>query len=293
MALTGYLEVPEELLILFRQLVRVNDAQRYGSVAKQGYVPNPAQKLKVTTKSLLPEIATLWAGLTTEQQNAWKSAGSQTNMNGWNLFVQDTAYRIKFGVSGLAVPSDYHQYKVGKLEINSPANGALLAQYHPAFYYKLQKVPGTKALYNDVKITESLTLPLETGLSFACDMVPFGDDPVARFYAEITSSYQGRNILTEVGFDIPLQTGWTRETVTATEVLGVVRSYNLWLEFNNVRGEFWWDNVLAHHTGTNYARDFRCIDVNNELTRINYMIEKSWEEEFLPNGSAFGSVYFP
>lgn len=293
MALTGFLEVPEELKILFQQLVRVNDAQRYGSVAKQGYFPTPYQKLKISTRSLLPRISELWNGLDTTQQNAWKLAGSQTNMNGWNLFVQDTAYRLKFGISGLATPSIYHQYKVGKIEINSPANGALLAQYHPAQYYKLSKVPGSKALYTDVKITEFLRLPLEVGLSFRSDLVSFGDEPIAEFYAEITSSYQGRDIITKVGFTIPLSSGWTRETATISEVIGVARSYNLWLNFNNVRGSFYWDNVLAYHSSNNFARDFRCTDVNNELTRINYMIEKSWEEEFLPNGTAFGSVYEP
>lgn len=60
---------------------------------------------------------------------------------------------------------------------------------------------------------------------------------------------------------------------------------------DGVRGWLEWDNVLAKHTGTNYARDYRCTDVNNELTSVNYQIEKSWEEQFLPSHTAFDSVY--
>jgi hypothetical protein len=90
---------------------------------------------------------------------------------------------------------------------------------------------------------------------------------------------------------LTLRSGWQRQTVALTEALGVVRSYNIYLEFVDVRGWLEWDNVLASHTGTNWARDYRCNDVNNTLTRANYQIEKSWEEEFLPVGCAFDSVY--
>lgn len=292
MALIGGLDVPEELIRLFRNLVRVNDQRRYGSVAKNGHLLSREQKLKVSTRSLLPQIKELWAGLSEPDKAAWSAAAGATNMNPWNLFVQDTAYRLKFELSGLATPSILHQYKVGKIEINAPANHALLAQYHPETYYVQRKVRGTKALYQDVRISEKLMLPLEVGLSFKSDLIAAGSNPEVKFYAKVLSSYQGRTIENETGFTIDLSSDWDRQTVVCSEVIGVARSYNLYLSFTDVRGEFYWDNVLANHTGTNFARDFRCTDVNNELSRANYQIEKSWEEETLPTGAAFDSVYF-
>jgi hypothetical protein len=291
MAIIAGLEIPEELLRLFRDLMRVNDARRFGSVAKHGYLMSKQKKRDLSTRSLLPEISALWRGLDAPQKSAWALAGEASSYRGWNLFVQDTAYRLKHGVAGLAVPSIIHQYKVGRLEINAPADMATLAQYHPEHYWKIKKVVGTKGQYEDVKVVEVLALPLTIAISYRSNLTAVSGTPVARIYAEILSSYQGRDIQTEASIEFDLSSEWQRSIITTSEVLGVVRSYNLYLEFIDVRGWFEWDNLGAIHSGTNYARDFRCSDVNNTLTRINYQIEKSWEEIVLPTGSAFDSVY--
>lgn len=291
MATVGGLEIPTELIELFAKLVRVNDQRRYGSVASQGHFLSDKSSRAISTRSLLPQISALWANLSPSEKLDWKNASAESAYNMWNLFVQDTAYRLKHEIAGIATPSTLHQYKVGKLAIEAPAKGAQIAQYHPETYYKAKKVRGSAGLYEDVKITEKLALPLEVGLSYKVEMVSAGLQPEARFYAKVISNYQGRDIETEIGFDFDLSTSWDRRTVILTEVTGVVRSYNLYLYFNDVRGDFFWDNVVARHTATNWARDFRCSDVNNNLTRSNYQIETSWEEEFLPTGSAFDSVY--
>lgn len=291
MAIINGMEIPDELLKLFNDLVRVVDQRRYGGAAFKGHLLSPEASRKVSQRSLLPEISAYWASLTTGEKNAWKAAAEESSYNPWNLFVQDTAYRLKFGLSGLATPSTLHQYKVGKLEIVAPATAARLAQYHPVSYYVQRKVRASKSLWEDVKISEKLVLPLTVGMSFKSDLTATSGAPIAKFYATILSSYQGRTINNTCGFDIPLTSSWQRETAVCTEVIGVARSYNLYLTFTDVRGTFHWDNLLAEHTGTNWARDFRSTDVNNELTRSNYQIEKSWEEELLPAGSAFDSVY--
>lgn len=291
MAVVSGLEVPDELLQLFAALVRVVDAKRYGTVAKVGHLLSKEKKRNVSTRSLLPEISEYWKNLTVEEKAAWKAAGAASSYNMWNLFVQDTAYRLKYGITGLATPSTLYQYKVGKLTLAAPASGARLRQYHPESYYKMKKATGTKGLWTEVEIKEKLQLPLTIGMSYKANLTAGGVDSYARYYATIYSSYQGRTIETQVGGDLLQNTDWINYTATATEVIGKARSYDLCFDFNNVYGSFYWDNVIARHTGTNYARDWRCIDVNNELTRSNYQIEKSWEEEFLPTGVAFDSVY--
>ena len=291
MAQVGTLEIPPELAEAFAKLLSATSTRRTGAIRKHGYIPSREQVVKLTTRSLLPQIRDLWTQLSPTEQAAWKAAAGVTSMNGWNLFVQDTAYRIKHGISGLATPSLLHQYKVGRIEIGAPAQAAKLAQYHPRKYYVSKKMPGKTTQREDIAIYEPFQLPLTVGCSFRSNLVAVTDAPKARFYAIVYSSYQGRTIESEVGFDIPLQSDWQSQTATISEVIGVGRYYNLWIDLAGVRGWFEWDNVISQHTGTNWARDKRCIDVNNELTTVNFQIEKSWEEQLLPNGAQFDSVY--
>jgi len=291
MAVIGSLEIPQELIDLWNTTFRPVEKRRYSAVAAKGHLMTPQKKRDVATRSLLPEISAAWAALSDSQRLAWKNAGDQSRYNAWNLFVQDTAYRLKYGLSGLATPSIYHQYKVGKITIGGSAQRVLLTQYHPTTYYKMKKIRGSKAQYEPIKITEQLVLPLELGMSYKTALTAVTGTPKVKFYATVISHYQGRNISTNFGFDMDLSSGWARQTTSVTEVLGVARSYNLNIELDGVQGEFYFDNVLSQHTGTNYARDFRCNDVNNDLSAINYMIESSWEEQFLPTGAAFDSVY--
>ena len=291
MAQVGALEVPPELLELFHKLVSVSDTRRTGSVRKHGYLQSKKKILNLTTRSLLPQIRDLRASLTTEDIEAWKEAAAEGRQNWWNLFVQDTAYRLKHGLPGLATPSVLHQYKVGRIEIQAPATRVLLTQYHPIKYYVSKKMRGNTSVRVDVPVIERLQLPLTIGTSYRANLSAVGAEARARMYAIVISHYQGRDIQTELSFDFDLVTGWTRTELALNEVIGVARTYQLFIELNDVQGAFEWDNALANHTGTNWARDWRCSDVNNELTRENYQIEKSWEELFLPFRTAFDSVY--
>lgn len=291
MAQVGYIDIPPEFITQFQKLLSPASSRRTGAIRKSGYLPSKAQVVKLTTRSLLPEISARWAALSVAEQNQWKIAAAVSKMSGWALFVQDTAYRIKYGLAGNATPSIYHQFKVGRIEINAPADRALLAQYHPERYFVSQKMRGNTTQRVDVPVNEILKLPLEVALSYRAQLTATSPDAVARFYAVIYSSYQGRTIETEVGFDLQTQTTWRQDNAQSSGIIGTPRYYNLWLEFNHIRGWFEWDNVRAVHTGTNWARDPRCTDVNNELSKVNFQIEKSWEEQFLPAGAGFDSVY--
>lgn len=284
-------QIPPEWADLWMKVVGIADNRNRGVTRKRGYLPSRRRVNELTTKSLLPQIKNTWADLSDYEKAAWKNAAAVSGVNGYNLFTQDLAYRLKYGIPGLASPSLLHQYKVGRIEIAAPASGTHLMQYHPAEWYVSKKMRGNTQVYEDIKIDEILMLPLTVGASFRSSLTPTRPDYKVEFYATIYSSYQGRTIETKVGFDIPLSSRWTIEEATATEVIGVARSYDLHIVLDGVRGWLEWDNVRAIHTGTNFARDPRCTDVNNELTVSNWQIEKSWEEIFLPTGAAFDSVY--
>lgn len=291
MATIGGLDVPNELIELFKQLVRISDNNRYGSVAQNGHLLSRAQRVNISTRSLLPQIGAMWDSLTVEQKNAWKAAAAVSHYNAWNLFVQDTAYRLKHDIAGIATPNLFYQYKVGRIEINAPATRVKIAQYHPPYFYKARKVTGSKGLYEDIKISEKLQLPLTIGCSYKSQLTSVGAGAYAKMYALVKSSYQGRTIETEAAINFNLNQDWTSEDFILSEVIGVARSYDLYIDIYNCRGAFMWDNTRAEHSGSNYARDTRNNDVNNEPSRVNWQIEKSWQEEILPVGAAYDSIY--
>lgn len=291
MALTGYLDVPPELLELFQKLISPTSNRRTGAVRKHGYLQSKKKILDLTTRSLLPQIRDLRDALSPAEIASWKAAALAARQNWWNLFVQDTAYRLKYGIPGLAIPSTLHQYKVGRIEIAGTASSVKLTQYHPNKYYVNKKIRGSTLLREDVAVFENFSLPLEIQISFRSKLVAYGAAPKARFYAIVFSSYQGRTIETLVNIDLDLTTEWQRKNIICNSVIGTARYYQLFIELSDVHGVFEWDNVGAWHNGVNWARDWRCSDVNNEITRTNFQIEKSWEELFLPAGTGFDSVY--
>lgn len=291
MAITGTLEVPPELLELFNKIISPSNTRRSGAVRKHGYLQSRQKIVNLTTRSLLPQIRDLKLTLTTAEINQWKAAAKAQNSNWWNLFVQDTAYRIKYGIEGLAQPSTIHQYKCGRIEIAAPAEKVVLTQYHPNKYYVSKKKRGNTTIREDVPVFEILQLPLTIGLSYRSQLVPTRSNYKARMYANIYSSYQGRTIETELELPLELTSGWRQKAVQINEALGAVRYYQLFIELDGVQGWLEFDNTKAIHTGTNWARDYRCNDVNNEPTRTDFQIEKSWEEIFLPYKTAFDSIY--
>jgi hypothetical protein len=291
MATIGALNIPPALLEAFNKLLCIADNRNKGAVRKIGYLKTREKVLSLTSRSLLPQVKTLRAGLTAGEVIAWKNASLASGQSWYNLFTQDTCYRLKHGVAGLATPSTLHQYMVGRLEISAPADSAILKQYHPNLYYISKKMSSTSTVRQDVAITEVLMLPLSIGVSYRSNLASTGAGSICRFYARIYSRYQGTTVETDVNIVFDNVTDWKRATATSASIIGVVSHYDLCLELVGCRGWIEWDNVVAEHTGTNWARDKRCNDVNNEPTRTNYMIEKSWEEQTLPAGSAFSSVY--
>src|SRR5690606_1841320 len=159
-------------------------------------------------------------GLTDEVRTAWAAAGSAQGYSGWQLFVQDTAYRIKFGIEGLATPSTLHGYKVGQIIMGSPADFFRLEQVHPVQYFQMVKVPGTKSQRVPKAVIEQLTLPLTVGLSYRSNLTANGANPYCKFYATVIRSYQSLDLEEEVGFNIPLSSSWDRQTATLTDVVG-------------------------------------------------------------------------
>lgn len=287
----AYIDVPPELAGFYPKQFAPLYKTVNSSVRWNGRLIPPRKKYKYTTKSLLPQIRDLWNGLTLTEQQAWRDAGHMQSYGAWNTFVQDTAYRLKYGIPGLADPSTLRTYKCG--EILMPVDGPSfkLVQEHPIEYFKMRKVRGTKSQYEPVAIDEQLVLPLTVGLTFRTNLTATDANPIVRFYAEVHYSYQGTTPTTQVGFDIPLVSGWQRQTATLNGVVGHARWYTLVFELSGVSGTLQFDLVQSEHSGTNYARDFRCSSIGTGFTNTNYQLPKAWAAKEAVAGVEYGSVY--
>lgn len=291
MALVSYVNPTPDLKDRFDRAFTPVYKTKHSSLRWNGRLIPPRKKSSISTRSLLPQIRDTWASLSTEQKQAWKDAAAAASYNAWNAFVQDQSYRLKNDIPGIATPSIYHTYKVGRINVANAGTNFRLEQLHPVQYFKMAKVRGTKTQRVPVSIVEQLLLPLEIALSYRTQLTAAGANPYAKFYAEVTRSYQGLDLVDTVEIDIPLSSSWARESATLSDVVGTARWYALYIELNDVTGFIEFDLIKSQHTGTNFARDFRCTNISSGFSDYNYQLPASWAADTPAAGVTFGSVY--
>lgn len=263
----------------------------YSKVKKKTGLFSAKKKKALLLRSLLPQISAMWAGLTTIQKNAWTTSGTYSGLNGWRQFVAEQSIRIKLGLSDFFIPSIYHNAWFGHLAIASPATQIKIAQYHPAGYYVHKKVMGKKGLYAPIFVQESMTLPLQIGISYRCDLTSTGATQYAKFYAVVRSSYQGVDRENVVEINFINDSTWHIATASLTSSLGYVIGYTLYIHIFGYTGDFYFDHVKAIHGAVNWARDKNCYDINVAFTNQYYQIPKHWVALELPAGAVYDSDY--
>ncbi len=313
MAKTSYQLIPAGLEDLFFKCLKSGDRFTYARISRSNTIISRKLKYKLTAKSLLPIIKDYWNGFTAGEVAAWNAAAAICGKKGYRLFVQDQSYREKYDVAGVATPSLFHQYKVGYLKIEDPANEIKITQLHPQFYWVLRAVSGKKGMKEPVKVTENFTLPLTIGLNYKANLVSQGAGSFARLYGEIWSIYQGLDIKTQFYIDLDLDTAnfaafgfaefgswefgnsgvddWASVEATCDFVHGLAVGYDLYIHLYNLRGDLYIDNIKAEHNAQNWARDMYCLDINQAFTKAFYQIPKHWAAVILPNGAGYDSVY--
>ncbi len=291
MAKTSFIEITPDNEDLYFKSLQIGDSFNLGKVIKKPAPPS-RQKIKgLTQRSLLPQIAEIWNGLTLVQQGLWTSAGSCCGLNGYRLFVQNMSARLEYGFAGAGTPSLLHQYKVGHINISSPATFISIIQPHPLSYWILRKVAGTKGQYQPVNILENFRLPLTISLNCKSNLVSSGPNPSVKFYAKIWYSYQGVDCYQDVSILIPLVHDWQTLSAVSPSIIGQIIAYDLYFTLQDVRGDLWFDNLTSFHSSQNWARDPYCNNINEEFTKIWYQIPKAWAPVELPDGASYGSVF--
>ena len=276
---------------LFYSSIKPQDRFIYARVTSKKVFFSRKHLKGLSVKTLLPTISLLWSALSSGDKAKWEAASFFSSLNGFRLFVSDTSYRLAHGISGIANASNYHQVKIGYVQISAPAKAIKLLQFHPFQYWIQKKVSGTKNQMQMVSVTENFSLPFEISLSFKTNLTAVGPNPFCRFYAQVVSSYQGVDRFNYAIIDIDLVSDWDTQSQVITQLLGHFISYELFIELNDVQGDFWFDNVSAYHSMHEWARDSLCNNINQNFTKQWQQIPAHWVAENLPSGANFLSIY--
>lgn len=291
MAQVSYVDLITAQKELYWRSLQPGDRYSFSRVRKKIALLSRRKKAGVSERSLLPQCSDAWALFTEEQKTAWSSAGGQTGLNGWRLFVKDKCLRIKNDLAGNSTPDLLHQALVGKIHIESPATSIKITQIHPRNYYVYKKIYGTKSQYQPVLITEDLALPFTLSLNYKADLEASGDNPSAKFYARFWYSYQGRNLQSDLEIPLDYFCDWQYAEAVLTSLISIVIRYDLYFELTDLQGDLYFDNVKAEHSGQNWVRDTYCNDINQGFTKNYYQIPKHWAGVNVPDGTYYESVF--
>jgi hypothetical protein len=292
MAKTTFLDIPAGFDFAFNKALTTNDRFQFPSVRLKNVFLSHRRKKGISQKSLLPLCSSMWKTFDGATQDSWNSAGAIMNLTGFKFFVADYVLRMQNDLAGVSTPSLLYQTKVGKLTVSAPATNMLLTQLHPLTYWVSSPVKGKKAMREPVLVVESFALPLVLTISYKSNLVSVGASPRARFYAVVYSLYQGRTIENTVEIPFDLVADWKTATATISSVVGLVKSYALFLELYNVTGTLYVDNIVSFHSGHNWARDPACRDIDQAFTKAFYQVPKHWVAVEISAGCFFGSVYY-
>jgi hypothetical protein len=304
MARTQFINVPDELKNLEAAALERRDRFTLGVVQAHKRLPSKKQAKLLKRAavinspmqgrgSLFKYLAPLWGQLTTEQKNVWKEAAAISSLTNWQLFVSDNAARIRNSLSLVVPPSTLWQVRAGRLLIESPADELILKQEHPLNYYVAQKIVGQSWKRELVNLTENFSLPLEIGIRYKSNLTAVGGTQIARYRAEVWTSFQGQDIKNDVVINFSSSADWTLITADTTGLPGILIGYTLYLEIVGYRGELLFDNIRAIHGGTNWALDPRCDAINTVFKKAFAVVPPFWIPVSLPTGSSFQSDYPP
>ena len=291
MVRTSFIEIPSGLDTSYKKVIQSGDRFILPHVKVKRLFSYRYRIKGLTQKSLMVELAPVWNAFSTGTRNAWNDAGAQCGMNGWRLFVQDTATRRANSISGYATPLIECQNKVGRMTVSSPALGLTIIQPHPQTYYINRKVSGTRSQYEPVPIVENVSLPVNIAISYKSTLTSVGSGARARFYITLYSSYQGRDLENYCVIDFSLSHDWERKTASISGIIGVFRGYTAYIEIFNANGTLLFDNVEIEHSGLNWARDPFCNSIQTSFTKAFYQIPRNWAPLSITSGAQYGSVY--
>ena len=281
---------PEQEELFFKSLRWGNQFVNPRIIAKERPLSR-AQKQAVADVSFLPDIAVLWNSLGIDDQNMWADAAFYSGQTGYALFIQDTSYRIKNSISGLATPDVYHQYKVGKIHLPNVAQYNLFAQDHYDAYYIARKITGSQDRLEPVLITETPVWPFFLAINFKTNLVSNGAGSFAFCGVEIEWWDGEDDQVSYIEHALSLQSGWDYKSGSLVDPGGTITRYSVYFEFNNVYGDVWFDVPELIYSSQNFVRDSNCDNIDEDIPNLGVTIEPIWGDAYPSHNATIESVY--
>jgi len=258
MPLVAGIVLPAGIDIIYNKTLKMYDISVHCNIGKNPRFLPRYRRYAIRELSWLLTIAYAWANLTDSKREEWNFAANVLGWHGYNLYVQDKAYRIKNAIGGDAEPDIYHQFKVGHVGIGAPSSSAeiMFADRH-RFY-----PPG------------------EMSICTKTNFVASGDNPSVKIILQVHRYYTGQNLQDDYEIDLPLIKGWDKSIVKVFQKIGYEGRWEVRIVLTDVVGDLWFDNISVLFNGTDQNPDPFCDNV------IDY-----WEPANVGAGVSFGSIY--
>lgn len=229
------------------------------AVTKQRTKYSRADKQALADNSYIGLISEAWNALTDGERADWKTAGLVCGLDGYNLFTQDKAYRIKNSIAGNATPSIYHQYLVGHLHIDEGAGDCHFKQAN----------------------TNIFTFPATLYIRFKTALLA---DPANGEFIKVRFKYEydegGGPTWQTDELSLSLSQSWNNQSLAITEHTGLTGEWSFEIETHAVKGDFYFDDFFVETASGIITRDDNCEQV-----------EKRWQLVKYPAGATIATLY--
>lgn len=244
---------------LFRRAFNVWYHKDKVVVGKKLFRYTRGYKQKIKGNSFMEAASGYWDSMQGWEKELWGVCASYTNMNGYNLFMQDTMWRYAHNIPGITTPVISHQYKYAHCYIPENSGNVLFRQ------------TGNAKPKNNIYM----------GLSYMSVLTADGAPPntlIMRF--RCFKLVNGIRTAYELSQELDINTAWS--DLYLAEEIGddCLEGWNFELEANHVKGNFWFDNIFMTDEDKVYSKDTACDNVR-----------RFWHGLNLPDGVDLNSIY--
>lgn len=292
MAKTGEITLTPAEEELYLKALRIENRYTSPIVNKKDITYSRRSFKELVAMSKFEECAILWEQEAESLKTAWDNAGAVCGLTGWELFLQDTTYRLENGLVGTGSPNLLRQYKVLKIGLNSAAIALSADQWHSSPYYLAVRNEGQKNAFTPVEITETPSFPFTWGFNYQIDITKKYAYSAA--YARLYMiGREAGSVVSQYNYMyFPLVSGWTQFEEVVDLGWDEFYYYYLRLYFYYCDGTVFIDNLRFEYDSQNWA-----IDKNCDLARPVYRgalaeCRPPWYTGGVSPADFFDSVYF-
>jgi len=261
MTLVTTLTTDQASIDLLEKSIKIRDRYATPRLDRKDVVWRKRNYKELAAFSQMDPAALLWDVQSDATRAAWAAAAVVCNMTGYQLFLQDTSFRLLNGFQGLAIPSLFHQYKVLRYDLGAIPEYFQIYQYHPSTYKLIIPITGKKNATQIVDIVETVTSPLHVEFDYQSVLDGVGGAPYFRLWVQVQGIKSSVPKISNFELFLEKGTSWTHASLNCVLDFDTINVYFVTLDGGDYSGFFDLDNIIIEHSGQNWAYDPRCEDV--------------------------------